>query len=168
MPNGSIRILNLILSHDSDDGRMLRLQMRSTWLAPGRIISEYRHLFIIGGATSPGFIRNDELWLPTDDTYRGGPSKVIDALAFVVQHKGGGKYTHVLKSDDDTIVCVPQLLAYLLRIHLRMTREYAGMMQAYYPDLRSWGPGHKFDDPNYRIVFNQTRYGPRTAPRLAL
>jgi hypothetical protein len=167
----SFRILNLILSLDSDAGRNLRLQMRSTWLASGygdvRGTLEYRHVFIIGGTTSPAFIKGDELWLPTDDTYRGGPAKIIDALTYVVQHQLAETFTHVLKSDDDTIVCVPQLMEYLRKIHLGMTGEYAGMMQQKYPDLSYWGEGHKFDDPHYKTVFNRSRYGPRLAFRLA-
>jgi hypothetical protein len=176
MPS-SYRILNLVLSHDAAAGRDLRMQMRSTWLAFRRISPEYRHLFVIGGAASAGIVGDDELWLPTDDSYRGGPAKIIDALAYVVQHEGGGKYTHLLKSDDDTVVCVPQLMAYLHKINMSMTGVYAGRLQIYLPELTSWGEGHKFSDLNYGTVFNRTRYElrhiarsqltrPRAQPRL--
>jgi hypothetical protein len=158
MPSRGFKILNLILSHDANAGRDLRMQMRSSWLAARHMSPEYRHLFVIGGAASAGIVGDDELWLPTDDSYRGGPAKVIDALAYVAQHEAGGKYTHLLKSDDDTIVCIPELMAHLHKRNMSMTGEY-GQLQTGYVDLDYWRENDKFADPHYQTVFNRTRYG---------
>jgi hypothetical protein len=118
-------------------------------------VEGYTHLFVIGGSPRPAFVRGDELWLPSNDTYRGGPSKVLDAFRYVVEHEVPYKY--LLKTDSDSLVCISRLMAWLGQNKLPATNVYAGDPQTYYGRL-DMGFGYKFDDHNYASVFNQSTY----------
>lgn len=156
-----VSLLNLILSFDGQRGRDSRSLIRSKWLARPLDHPGYRHLFVIGGNNVPGYIRQDELWLPSNDTYRGGPSKVIDAFQFVVEHEAEvGTYAYYLKSDDDTLVCIDQLMAWLRLGSLPWTHAYAGQPQTGHWDLRRLRLEDKFDDHNYITIFNRSVYSP--------
>jgi hypothetical protein len=156
---GEVSLLNLILSFDGPRGRVSRSLIRSKWLSRPLEHPGYRHLFVVGGTNLPGYIQQDELWLPSNDTYKGGPSKVIDALQYVVEHEAEvGAYAYYLKSDDDTLVCIDQLMAWLQRGSLPRTRVYAGQPLKFSGDLRQLRPEDKFDDHNYITIFNRSVY----------
>jgi hypothetical protein len=154
-------LLNLILSFDGPRGRQSRSLIRSKWLDRPLAHPGYRHLFVVGGTSVPGFIWQDELWLPSNDSYRGGPSKVIDAFQYVMDQQAQvGTYAYYLKTDDDTLVCIEQLMAWLRLGSLPWTHAYAGQPQLFHGDLRSIRLGDKFDDHNYITIFNRSVYSP--------
>jgi hypothetical protein len=156
-----VSLLNLILSFNGQRGRDTRALIRSKFFVRSLNPPGYRHLFVIGGTNELGCIRQDELWLPSDDTYWGGPSKVIDAFQYVVEHEADvGSYAYYLKSDDDTIVCIDQLMAWLQRGSLPWTHAYAGQLQANYGDLHYWRQKDKFYDQPYITAFNRSVYPP--------
>jgi len=146
-------LLNLILSYDAPQAAEQRADVRSSWLLER--VENYSHLFVIGGSAAPAFVRGDELWLPSNDTYRGGPSKVVDALRYVVEHDLPYKY--LLKTDSDSLVCISRLMHWLGQNKLPDTGVYAGDPQTHYGRL-DYGVGYKFDDHNYASIFNQSTY----------
>ena len=90
-----------------------------------------RALFVIGGLTggvvrvSGSLANGDELFLATDDSYKGGSAKVLDALAWAERHSDS--FDYLLKVDDDTFVCPTMVVEWLQG--QRRDRLYAGQPQ---------------------------------------
>ena len=86
--------------------------------------------FVLGGRRpgSRAKLVGDMLRLPVSDRYAQLPLKVMDAMAWALEHHGPGppqrRFTHLLKADDDSFVCIANLLR-TLRAAPR-TRYYAG------------------------------------------
>jgi hypothetical protein len=159
--HGHLSLLNLNLSCDTQRARDSLSLIRSKWLSHPLEHPEYRHLFVIGGSNWPGHIRQDELWLPSDDAYRSLASKVLDAFQYALDHpEEVGTFAYYLKSDDDTFVCIDQLIAWLRRGSLPLTHVYAGQPQQPEKNVSYWLSGSNIYDPNYAAVFNSRLYKP--------
>ena len=124
-----VRVLALVLSSDSMHARAIRQRIRASWMAA--LPATMRALFVIGGLTG-GVVRvngslanGDELFLATDDSYKGGSAKVLDALAWAERHSDS--FDYLLKVDDDTFVC-PRMMVEWLQWQ-RRDRLYAGHPQ---------------------------------------
>jgi len=150
---GGMLLLNLILSYDAPRAAHERDVTRS-WLLSERV-EGYTHLFVIGNSPRAPYIQGDELWLPTDDTYHGGPAKILDAFRFVVEHDIPFKY--LLKTDTDSLVCVSRLMAWLGQNKLPDERVYAGDPMTDFGDVRFMFHT-KFADRNYPLVFHEVIY----------
>ena len=125
-PECAMSVLALILSNEVGGAEAKREAIRSSWLRAysGR---DFQHLFVIGMPPSwkwPPTVSNDELRLPTDDRYNGLAAKVLDALRWAISSRYTWRY--LLKVDDDSLLCVPELMSWLHEGGLPLTRAYSG------------------------------------------
>ena len=122
-------VLSLVISHDSAEAATRRAAIRSTW---GSFRQDGFSLTFVLGGRRPGSrakLVGDVLRLPVSDRYAQLPLKVMDAMAWALEHEHGPGpeprfFTHLLKADDDSFVCIANLLR-TLRAAPR-TRYYAG------------------------------------------
>ena len=104
-------VLSLVISHDSAEAAARRASIRSTW---GSFRQDGFSLTFVLGGRRPGSgtrLRGDVLRLPVSDQYAQLPLKVMDAMLWALDH--GPRFTHLLKADDDSFVCIANLLRQL-------------------------------------------------------
>lgn len=89
-----------------------------------------RHLFVVGGGSAPAHLAGaqtapdgDVLILPVPDGYRQIVHKVIGAVQWAVSST---RFKYLLKTDDDSFVCVSRLLETLRTMPRR--RLYLGVV----------------------------------------
>lgn len=123
-----------------------------------------RHLFVVGGgaegsAARLGALSNepDVLTLPVPDGYRQITHKVLAALDWAV---GATRFRYVLKTDDDSFVCVSRLLE-LLRT-LPRTSLYLGVVNPKHKVIgaRTRTNYERWRDPVYVELYNRSTYAP--------
>ena len=113
-------------------------------------------LFVVGGGKRPAHVwGGDVLVLPVEDGYRQIAQKVVGALAWASEH---APFKYVLKTDDDSFVCVSRLLE-LLRPSAR-ERLYMGVVNARHKVVTSEESPYyeRWRDPLYVRLFNRTVY----------
>ena len=117
-----------------------------------------RYVFVLGGGKGPArMLRADVLELPVPDGYRQISAKVVGALRWAV---GAAPFRYLLKTDDDSFVCVARLLE-LLR-PLPRSKLYLGVINPKHnvitADTRT--NYERWRDPDYVTFFNRSVYAP--------
>lgn len=77
--------------------------VRETWLQNIRT----RHFFLVGRPGQAAEIKEDILFLDCDDSYEGGPQKILSFLRFCENFLD---YRSIFKCDNDTYLCIERLL----------------------------------------------------------
>ena len=135
------------------------------------------HLFVVGGGADgsvPHLLdgqsaaaagvgvdgttdETDVLVLPVSDSYRSLTSKVVSMFEWVVTHI---HFRYVLKTDDDSFVCVSRLLE-MLRI-LPRRKLYLGVVNPAHKVISDMSKTQyeRWRDPEYIRLFNRTTYAP--------
>lgn len=120
-------------------------------------------LFVVGGGKARAHVRSDAagnedlLVLPVPDGYRQITQKVVAAFAWVTSTL---QFKYVLKTDDDSFICLARLLE-LLRPMARgavylgvANRHHSVVLQPSNPQYMRWR------DAEYVALFNRTVYPP--------
>lgn len=111
-----------------------------------------RFLFVMGGGKRAHVWQSDMLVLPVADGYRQITQKVLVAFEWTVRHVA---FKYLLKTDDDSFVCLARLLELLrplprLALYLgAVNRNHAVIMKR-----------HRWADKEYVKIFNRTVYPP--------
>lgn len=115
-----------------------------------------RVIFVLGGSQAPT-LRGDELSLPVEDGYRQLSQKVIGAMAWLLDSVA---FKFVLKTDDDSFVCLSRLLALLHDLGGHGRGLYLGAISKKHKVITN--PRHKhferWSDLEYVELFNRTVY----------
>lgn len=161
-------LLVLILSSRQRDlGPAKRREaVRESWATPSSELGaagapaaercSVRYLFVVGGGKGKAHVwGEDVLVLPADDGYRQIAQKVLGALSWAIEH---APFKYVLKTDDDSFVCVSRLLE-LLRGSAR-ERLYMGVVNRNHKVVTSPSDPQyeRWRDPLYTSLFNRTVY----------
>ena len=116
-----------------------------------------RTFFVLGGAKQPRVGGDDLLLLPVGDRYRQISQKVIAAMRWVVEHLS---FKYLLKTDDDSFVCLSRLLE-MLRAQPRQWM-YLGTLNKNHSVITD--PRHadydRWRDPDYAQLFARQVYLP--------
>lgn len=116
-----------------------------------------RVIFVLGGSEAPT-LRGDELSLPVEDGYRQLSQKVLGAMAWLLDSVA---FKFVLKTDDDSFVCLARLLALLHAfgggggrgLYLgAISKKHKVITNPRHEHFERWG------DVEYVELFNRTVY----------
>ena len=125
--------------------------------APPERRCSMRLLFVMGGAAAPTLHAREQLLLPVEDGYRQIAQKVVGAFAWAAAHVA---FKYVLKTDDDSFVCVARLVE---RLHYAPRRGfYLGVVNAHHRVIQgATDPSYaRWNDDAYVSLFNRTTYAP--------
>jgi hypothetical protein len=118
-----------------------------------------RYVFIIGGGrrSKLHMLSDDVISLPVADGYRNITEKVVSAMRWAASTVA---FRYVLKTDDDSFVCVARLLE-LLRPMPRK-RLYMGIVNPHHNVIGgdSSTRYERWRDPEYVTLFNRSVYAP--------
>eukprot|EP00966_Prymnesium_polylepis_P334621 7389993-Prymnesium_polylepis.1 len=112
-----------------------------------------RFLFVMGGGRRAHLWQGDVLVLPVADGYRQITQKVLVAFEWVAQNMA---FKYLLKTDDDSFVCLARLLDLLLP--LPRAALYLGVVNRDHAVVTSGR--HRWADREYAQLFNRTVYPP--------
>ena len=110
------------------------------------------------GQSTARMVAPDVLELPVEDGYRELTHKVLGALRWAVQHT---RFRYLLKTDDDSFVCVARLLEVLRP--LPRERLYLGALNAHHHVITQGKAARQYErwkDPAYVALFNRSVYAP--------
>lgn len=153
-------VLILVLSRDTPDGAMRRTAIRKSW---GAVPKGVHALFVRGGASadeSEGLKRADELIVASPEGLTTIALKVLRALRWVTRSPCAPSSwpAFVAKTDDDTFVCVAELLRQM-HSHARLRRtEYLYMGAMTYGRKVETRPNGHWTDAPYARLFGLTTY----------
>lgn len=119
-----------------------------------------RYIFVVGSGRQPEprMLASDVLELPVEDGYRQITHKVLGALRWAVERT---RFRYLLKTDDDSFVCVARLLE-LLR-PLKRERLYLGVVNQRHHVITAGRAAKQYErwkDPSYVQLFNRSVYAP--------
>ena len=116
------------------------------------------HLVVGGGQSTARMVAPDVLELPVEDGYRELTHKVLGALRWSLTQL---PFKYLLKTDDDSFVCVARLLEVLRP--LPRERLYLGALNAHHHVITQGKAARQYErwkDPAYVALFNRSVYAP--------
>ncbi|EOD10837.1 hypothetical protein EMIHUDRAFT_104937 [Emiliania huxleyi CCMP1516] len=127
-PDSPIHLLILVFSRPTERGAEQRAALRNAWAHDRRACGFFTVRFVLGGGNSSGAAtaHNDTVVLDIGEGYSSLSLKVLAGFAWALG-SAAPSFSHLLKTDDDSFVCVGGVLRWLERLPRRRRDSlYAG------------------------------------------
>ncbi|EOD04247.1 hypothetical protein EMIHUDRAFT_221381 [Emiliania huxleyi CCMP1516] len=127
-PDNPIHLLILVFSRPTERGAEQRAALRNAWAHDRRACGFFTVRFVLGGGNSSGTAtaHNDTVVLDVGEGYSSLSLKVLAGFAWALG-SAAPSFSHLLKTDDDSFVCVGGVLRWLERLPRRRRDSlYAG------------------------------------------
>jgi len=127
-PDNPIHLLILVFSRPTERGAEQRAALRNAWAHDRRACGFFTVRFVLGSGNSSGAAtaHNDTVVLDVGEGYSSLSLKVLAGFAWALG-SAAPSFSHLLKTDDDSFVCVGGVLRWLERLPRRRRDSlYAG------------------------------------------